>query len=170
MLHLYRNIRIGPRLLSVDAQNTTHFPILIHSLIFFLAFLHTLMHQLLAVSSTKLLGHSSKTTKNLPGSSSKLSKPSPKTAKTSLDSSPKLPEHSPKHSENPPEMFAETSPKSSDHFQKTSSELPEHFPKFTNRSLEFVGGIIQCTLYNILSYAIIFSESLVKNILHTQPF
>ena len=41
MLHLYRNIRIGPRLLSVDAQNTTHFPILIHSYLFTSFFTHT---------------------------------------------------------------------------------------------------------------------------------
>ena len=81
MQHLYFKTRIGPRLISVDAQDTTHSPILIHSLISFLAFLHSLLYQLLAVSSSKLLGHSPIATKNLPGSSSKLPKPAPKLAK-----------------------------------------------------------------------------------------
>ena len=85
MQHLYYKTRIGPRLISVDAQDTTHSPILIHSiihsLISFLAFLHALLYQLLAVSSSKLLGHSPIATKNLPGSSSKLPKPAPKLAK-----------------------------------------------------------------------------------------
>ena len=136
--HLDQKIRIIPRLISVDAQNTAHFPILIHTLTSFSAFLHPLMHQLLAVSSTKLLDHSPEATKNLPESSPKLSKHSPKIAKTPPESSPKLPEHSPKHSENTSEILAETSPTSSDNSPESSPELLEHFPKLTNRSLEFV--------------------------------
>ena len=107
MQYIYK-FRIGPRLISVDAQDTTQTPILTHSTyatqfmhsFIFLVFLHTLFYQLLNVRSSQQ-GHSPKATKNPPGIPSKLPVPAPKNAKIPPERSSKHPEPAPKITKTP---------------------------------------------------------------------
>ena len=139
--YLDQRIRIGTRLPSVYAQNTTHFPILIPFLAAISAFLYLFMHQLLAPeSSTKLLEHSPKVTTNSSESSPKLLEHSPKYPENPSESWLKLPEHSPKITENSPESspkLLEHSPKYPENPSESSPKLLEHSLKVTENSPKF---------------------------------
>ena len=128
------------------------------------------MHQLLAESSTKLFDHSPKATKNLP----EAHRSSPNTLQKLTKPLPKAHQSFQNILQSTTKILLKCSPKPCQHLwtilQKVCRNYLNILQNLPTDPSNLIRGITQCTLLNILNYAIIFSESLVINILYTTFF